>query len=207
MVSVKFLIGTAAAVMVSTAAFAADMPQPLPPQPYQPPLMVMAQPEGAWYLRGDIGVGIIERRQRRRICKIRSTAATFPSATRRWATPRSSCGGIGYEWNNWLRFDVTGEYRTQDSGQLLRHLHVRLAQTAIRIKAFCNPWSFSANAYVDLGTWDCLTPFVGVGVGGAWNKFADLTDIGVRHGGKRLRPRQQQRKFRPGRFMPALPTK
>ena len=25
---------------------------------YQPPLMVMAQPEGAWYLRGYIGVGV-----------------------------------------------------------------------------------------------------------------------------------------------------
>ena len=61
MVSVRLLISAAAAAMVSTAAFAADMPQPLPPQPqhaYQPPLMVMAQPEGAWYLRGDIGVGI-----------------------------------------------------------------------------------------------------------------------------------------------------
>ncbi len=64
MVSVKFLISTTAAVMVSTAAFAADMPQPLPPQPYQPQLMVMAQPEGAWYLRGDIGVGIMSRSQR-----------------------------------------------------------------------------------------------------------------------------------------------
>ena len=58
MVSVKFLISTTAAAMVSTAAFAADMPQPLPPQPYQPQFMVVAQPEGAWYLRGDIGVGI-----------------------------------------------------------------------------------------------------------------------------------------------------
>ena len=36
-----------------------------------------------------------------------------------------------------------------------------------------------ANAYVDLGTWDCLTPFVGVGVGGAYNKMADLVDMGI----------------------------
>ena len=63
MVSVKFLISTTAAVMVSTAAFAADMPQPLP-QPYQPQMMVMAQPEGAWYLRGDIGVGITNQFER-----------------------------------------------------------------------------------------------------------------------------------------------
>ena len=25
--------------------------------------------------------------------------------------------------------------------------------------------------YVDLGTWDCLTPFVGVGIGGAYNSL------------------------------------
>ncbi len=68
----------------------------------------------------------------------------------------------------------------QGSGQFLRHLHERLApRLSIRTKVSCSRRSSSANAYVDLGTWDCLTPFVGVGIGGAWNKFADLTDIGV----------------------------
>ena len=28
-------------------------------------------------------------------------------------------------------------------------------------------WVFLANAYVDLGTWNCFTPFVGAGIGGA----------------------------------------
>ncbi len=62
MVSVRLCIAAAVAAMMSTTAFAADMPQPLPPPPqltYQPPLMVMEQPEGAWYLRGDIGVGML----------------------------------------------------------------------------------------------------------------------------------------------------
>ncbi len=37
MVSVKLLIAPPRQLMVSTTAFAADMPQPLPPQlPYQP---------------------------------------------------------------------------------------------------------------------------------------------------------------------------
>jgi opacity protein-like surface antigen len=35
-----------------------------------------------------------------------------------------------------------------------------------------------ANAYLDLGTWWCLTPFIGAGVGGAWHKFTGLTDVG-----------------------------
>ena len=36
---------------------------------------------------------------------------------------------------------------------------------------------FLANAYVDLGTWNCFTPFVGAGIGAARNTLADFTDI------------------------------
>jgi opacity protein-like surface antigen len=39
-------------------------------------------------------------------------------------------------------------------------------------------WVFLANAYLDLGTWWCITPFIGVGAGGAWTKSTGLTDIG-----------------------------
>ena len=36
---------------------------------------------------------------------------------------------------------------------------------------------FLANAFVDLGTWNCFTPFVGFGIGGAYNQLADFVDI------------------------------
>ncbi len=35
-----------------------------------------------------------------------------------------------------------------------------------------------ANAYVDLGTWWCVTPFIGAGVGGARVTMANYTDVG-----------------------------
>jgi opacity protein-like surface antigen len=38
---------------------------------------------------------------------------------------------------------------------------------------------FLANAYFDLGTWWCLTPFVGAGVGFARNTIHDFQDIGT----------------------------
>src|SRR4029079_18747241 len=38
-------------------------------------------------------------------------------------------------------------------------------------------WVFLANGYVDLGTWDCFTPFVGLGVGTAWNTIANFSDV------------------------------
>ncbi len=51
--SVKFLVAAGAAALLSTAAFAADMPQIMAPQPYYAPPQ---QDFGGWYLRGDIGM-------------------------------------------------------------------------------------------------------------------------------------------------------
>ena len=53
--SVKFLVAAGAASLLSSAAFAADMPSimPPPPQPYYAP---PAEDFGGWYLRGDIGM-------------------------------------------------------------------------------------------------------------------------------------------------------
>ena len=38
---------------------------------------------------------------------------------------------------------------------------------------------FLANAYIDLGTWWCITPFIGAGVGAAYNHLADFRDDGL----------------------------
>ena len=40
-----------------------------------------------------------------------------------------------------------------------------------------------ANAYVDLGTWWCLTPFIGAGVGGAYNRITGVQDNGINSSG------------------------
>jgi opacity protein-like surface antigen len=42
-------------------------------------------------------------------------------------------------------------------------------------------WVVMANAYVDLGTWWCITPFIGAGVGGSYNKLSGFQDNGVRY--------------------------
>jgi opacity protein-like surface antigen len=38
---------------------------------------------------------------------------------------------------------------------------------------------FLANAYVDLGTWWCITPFIGAGVGAARNMITGVQDNGI----------------------------
>jgi opacity protein-like surface antigen len=38
-------------------------------------------------------------------------------------------------------------------------------------------WLALANVYVDLGTWWCVTPFVGAGIGASYNTISNFMDI------------------------------
>ena len=94
--------------------------------------------------------------------------------------------GLGYEVNNWLRFDVTGEYRTKSPVNAFGIFTVGggpinlAAGTGVdTYTGFLKSTVFLANGYIDLGTWDCLTPFVGAGVGFAYNTLDDFVDIGT----------------------------
>jgi opacity protein-like surface antigen len=182
MVSVKSFIAAAAVTVVSATAYAADMPMPPPPQiAYQ---QAPCCETGRWYLRGDVGVGV----QSFSSFDHSQTNSTFvwPAS---WTIVQKDIQdtsifgmGVGYEWNSWFRFDVTGEYRTKAE-----------FKATGRFTEFCagggncfdvNTGNFSsavflANAYVDLGTWWCLTPFIGAGVGGARNMITGVQDLGL----------------------------
>jgi opacity protein-like surface antigen len=179
------LAGAAAAAM-STVALAADFPPALPPQPaYQP---VQAS-ESGWYLRGDVGVGV----QKFQAFDHFQTNAAFvwPAS---WTIVQKEADdsafvdvGIGYQWNNWLRFDFTGEHRAMAKFKVLGSYREFCAGgTATCFDQYDGSHSaevFMANAYVDLGTWWCLTPFVGAGVGAAWNTVSSVSDVGYIAGG------------------------
>jgi opacity protein-like surface antigen len=197
MVSVRLLISAAAAAMVSTAAVAADMPQPLPPQPqyaYQPPLMVMEQPEGAWYLRGDIGVGmtsevnfVFEPNPANGPVDILTQHASLADTV-------FFDAGIGYEFNSWLRFDLTAEYRAKTAFNAFL-TYSNNGVFGDQYNAFLKSDIFLANAYIDLGTWNCLTPFIGFGIGGAYNTFDNFTDIGIATSGNGVGTNASQLNF------------
>jgi opacity protein-like surface antigen len=97
-------------------------------------------------------------------------------------------GGIGYQWNNWFRVDATLEYRG------FANFHA--------LDRFFNPYQFSGptfntnqytaskselvglvNVFLDLGTWWCITPFVGAGAGFAQIKIDHFRDTNVIAGG------------------------
>src|SRR5262249_16864786 len=101
---VHSFIAAGAISLLSTAAFAADMPI-MPAPAYAPP---PPQEFSGWYLRGDIGMANqsaknIDRR----------TAQQFPVSTQGLGFDSSPLFdlGIGYKFNNWFRTDLIGQWR------------------------------------------------------------------------------------------------
>lgn len=159
---------------------------------YQP--IVVEQPEGAWYLRGDIGIGIISQAQ--------FIFEQNPLNNTNFAIQHSSIAdtvffmvGAGYELNSWLRFDVTAEYRTRAAVNAFGIYTYNGGTFGDQYNAFLKTDVFLANAYIDLGTWNCITPFIGFGIGGAYNTFADLTDIGIATSGNGIGTNASQLNF------------
>ncbi len=184
MVSVKSLFCAGAAILVSTAAYAADLGAPPPAVPYQyQPVAVPAEQSG-WYLRGDVGVGA------QSFSQFDLGPANEVPAT--WTVNQSDIQdttllgfGVGYDFNSWLRFDVTGEYRTAALFKALGSYNQGTCDvggvTGTCFDNYSGNFSaavFMANAYLDLGTWWCLTPYVGAGVGTAYERITGVQDIG-----------------------------
>ncbi len=180
MISVKCsLIAVASAttaIVSAIGARAADMPAP-------PPMMVYQAPPPAvdfsgWYLRGDIGMTNQQVKSAENV-QI-ATAASFG-----WLDPISFDsgmlfgGGVGYLYNSWLRFDVTGEYRGKTA---LRGLDTYTGGSN-NYSGNKSEWLLLANVYADLGTWWCITPFIGAGVGIANVKISGFRDDNIQNGG------------------------
>ena len=165
--SVKSLVAAGvASLLLSPIAFAADMP---------------IADFGGWYLRGDIGFSNQF---------VKNVLDTNPNAYDNVLVSQtsafSSAGifdiGFGYQFNNWFRTDFTAQYRGKSSF------------TGLDVVTGTGPFAgfvgtdnytatksellFLANAYFDLGTWWCVTPFIGAGIGTARVSIANFTDTG-----------------------------
>ena len=174
--SVKSLIVAGAASVFSTAVFAADLPIAQPPM-YAPPLVDF----GGWYLRGDIG---FSNQSVSRVLDTNSTAYNNVAVSQ--TSSFDSAGifdvGVGYAFTNWFRADVTAQWRGKSNftgldvatgtGPFAGFVGTDL-YTATK-----SEFVFLANAYFDLGTWWCVTPFIGAGVGTARVSIADFSDTG-----------------------------
>jgi len=177
MSSVRILALAGAAAAMSTAALAADFPPALPPLA-PPPAPVI---DSGWYLRGAIGlsnqsVDKLTQRLDSSVLSLEEVGFGFDSS------PFFQLG-VGYQVNNWLRFDVTGEYRGKANFHGTDNVRffdgVGTAVLADNYSASKSEALFLANAYVDLGTWYCVTPFIGAGIGVSRNQIDSFRDDGI----------------------------
>lgn len=178
------LLALAALTVSAGVASAADYQQPYQPPP--PPVVIQQAPQAFaqnWYLRGQVGVGInADYDLDYLINPLNSNDFHFEQHS--IADTFFIGGGVGYEWNNWLRFDVTAEYRAKTQVKAYGSYTSGGGTYGDYYQGQLKSWVFLANAFVDLGTWECFTPFVGAGVGGAYVTMADLTDTGLGTSGR-----------------------
>jgi opacity protein-like surface antigen len=169
--SVKLLAAAGAATLLTTAAFAADMPIAPPPQYYAPP----AQDFGGWYLRGDIGM--TNQKYKDLTDPYAATAANYQWLDKGGFDSGALYGlGAGYQFNSWFRADVTGQYRGKTAFHAIDSFTNGGVVNTNDYTATKSEWLVLANAYVDLGTWWCVTPFIGAGVGGARVTMSNYRD-------------------------------
>jgi opacity protein-like surface antigen len=164
------------ALTASTTAYAADLLPP-PPMPYAPAIEV----GGGWYLRGDIGMTNQEVDRLSFTPQSEATLLgvgdeTFESIHADFDSSPLVGLGVGYQFNNWIRADITGEYRGKATFHgLERSIDLSGANEYSATKS---EWVGLANVYFDLGTWHGLTPFVGAGVGFTHTMIDNFRDHG-----------------------------
>jgi len=138
-----------------------------------PGVPICVEEFSGWYLRGDIGI------TNQRVDKLEN--ALLPASTHHVNAEFDSAGlfgiGAGYQFNNWLRFDVTGEYRGNSDFTGLDIVRIGGSTFTDEYRAKKSEWLFLANAYLDLGTWWCVTPFVGAGIGVSRVNISSFVDV------------------------------
>jgi opacity protein-like surface antigen len=182
-----------AITLASTVANAAD----LPPQPIcvpraqahlWPGVPLCAEEFGGWYLRGDIGI------TNQKVDKLENVL--LPPSTQHVNAEFDSAGlfgiGAGYQFNNWLRVDVTGEYRGNSDFHGLDVVRFGGSTQTNEYRATKSEWLVLANAYLDLGTWWCVTPFVGAGIGASRVNVSSFVDVNTPTGGVAYAPNESK---------------
>ncbi|QIO36210.1 outer membrane protein [Bradyrhizobium sp. 1(2017)] len=171
--SVKTLLAAGAATLISSMAFAADMPIAAPPPMYAPP---PPADFGGWYLRGDIGM---TNQSAKRIDSVLPAGFQATNVGVGFDSSPLFGLGVGYRFNNWFRADLIGQYRGKANLHGADNLVGPGFVGSNNYGGSKSEWVVMANAYVDLGTWWCITPFIGAGVGGSYNKLSGFRDDGV----------------------------
>ena len=175
----RLLIAAVASCGAMYGAHAADLSQP--PRVLNYPAAVADPSVSGWYLRGDIGVGIVGD------SSLWDSGIAAPAAGTTAGWLNRSIGdttfidvGVGYQFTDNLRGDVTLQYRNSTAFQGANYI------TCLSAAAGCGTVGATGendtngsvssviglvNGYYDITRWNGLTPYVGAGIGLANNRM------------------------------------
>ena len=188
----------------SNAARAADL---LPP-PIEAPLRGAVEDPSGFYLRADFGYSNQNASNLRSTFGDGSTLASLNASDGPVGVGDSPLLGlgVGYQFNSWLRTDITGEYRPGANYHASTEYKYDAINTTTGVNSSICPLTasalnvydttastacgdeyaalvksglFLANAYLDMGTWQGLTPYVGAGVGVVTYQVSGMKDTSL----------------------------
>lgn len=154
---------------VTGPAFAADLYEPIE---------VVPEVVGGWYIRGHIGMS-------NQFFDGLESDLFDTALNHGWydeggfaAAPLVG-GGIGYEFNDYLRGDLTVEWRGKSEFHALDWVGDGAARRTNEYSGDKSELVFMANGYYDIGNFYGITPYVGAGIGASYNTISHFRDIGV----------------------------
>lgn len=163
----KLGVITAVLFVPAVSALAADMGVPYVPEARF----------GGWYLRGDIGFS------NQHVGSLYNVLYDTTDVTHVFANfDAAPFGGvgIGYQFNNYFRGDLTAEYRGKAAFHGLdTYIFDDGGTDVTRIDEYEGSKSeltFLANGYVDIGNFRGIIPFIGAGLGASYNTISNFTD-------------------------------
>lgn len=178
--SKSLFIGALASTLFSGVAYAAD---------YIPPPIVDFEPEyeleigGNLYLRGYVGFSNQE------VDNLNISAIGTPDdyelMQSRFQSGALAGVAIGYQFNEWFRTDLSAEYRMRagydglDRFDTVTDGDPTTWDATNDYEADKSEFVVLANAFVDLGTYSHITPYVGAGAGVSYTLIDEFSDVNL----------------------------
>ena len=162
-------VAGAFAALSAGTAFAADLDEII----YSPQVdrTVPVEIGNGWYLRGDIGYSV-ETDGEGDDYSVGGVPGGFDDS--RIDSEFSGSIGVGYQFTDFLRADVTADYSEGDfTGSSASGPCAVLGPCSA--EADLDTIGLMANAYVDLGTFVGITPYLGAGIGATHTDWGPVT--------------------------------
>jgi opacity protein-like surface antigen len=149
------------------------------------PIEVVTEVVGGWYIRGHIGMS------NQFFDGLESDLFAVPDAFGWYDDGGFSSapifgGGIGYQFNDNLRGDITVEWRGKSDFYALDWLIADDTDPDVTTNEYTGKKSelvFMANGYYDFASFSGITPYLGAGIGASYNTISHFRDTNIITGG------------------------